>query len=469
MAAIALRVFAFWGSELYSDEAYYFLWSLRLAPGYFDHPPLVAWLIRASSTLVPGEIGVRLPFLVAGGLAVPFAALLARELSDDPAVPLLAALLAASAPMLSILGGLALPDAPLIAAYTAALWLIARARGPRWILAGLAVGIALLSKHTAALLAPTLVLLVFWDSELRRDLRTAWPWLGGLTAVALFAPNLAWEARHGWASIGFQLRHGFSSGATVRSALEYVVALIGGAGPVALFAGLAQLARPTTSAERRVAAAVLVPLAVTIWSALRGKVEANWPALVYPALAAAGAVGLVRLRQRMTRAFVGAWIAAVALAFVGYGVEQRNPRLLAGTLVLTRFQGWREIADRTREAAKAACERADPAAPCDPADLFLFPSSYQLAGELAFYGGFRRLGPATERRSQLDLWNDLPTVGEPFLYVGGSEGVRTDFRQRFLASGEGAVSRGRIERAGEIAREFCLVTFQQFRGEVGGK
>src|SRR6266498_4167697 len=69
--------------ELYSDEAYYWLWSLRPAGGYFDHPPLVAWLITASAWLVPGELGVRLLFLAAGGLTVAFAALLAAELSDD--------------------------------------------------------------------------------------------------------------------------------------------------------------------------------------------------------------------------------------------------------------------------------------------------------------------------------------------------------------------------------------------------
>src|SRR5919206_1781225 len=98
-AAAAARAVAFAPTELYADEAYYWLWSLRPAAGYYDHPPLVAWLIALSAPVVPGEVGVRLLFLAAGALTVVFAALLARELSPDARAPLYAAALAAAAPM----------------------------------------------------------------------------------------------------------------------------------------------------------------------------------------------------------------------------------------------------------------------------------------------------------------------------------------------------------------------------------
>ena len=96
LAATLARALATVGLELYADEAYYWLWSLRPAPGYFDHPPMVAWLIGLSSAVLPGELGVRLPFLLCGGLAILFAALTARELSDHPRAPVYAALLAAA-------------------------------------------------------------------------------------------------------------------------------------------------------------------------------------------------------------------------------------------------------------------------------------------------------------------------------------------------------------------------------------
>src|SRR5438477_1715497 len=90
-AAAVLRVLLFAGVELYVDEAYYWLWSRRPAFGYFDHPPVVAWLIWATSNVIPGELGVRIAFVICSGLTVVVTALIARELSDAPRAPLFAA------------------------------------------------------------------------------------------------------------------------------------------------------------------------------------------------------------------------------------------------------------------------------------------------------------------------------------------------------------------------------------------
>jgi 4-amino-4-deoxy-L-arabinose transferase-like glycosyltransferase len=243
VGAAVFRLLLFRGLDLYADEAYYWLWSRRPAAGYFDHPPMVAWLVGASSAVLPGELGVRILFVACGALAVVFAALVARELSDDPRAPGVAAALAATSPILMLTGGLALPDGPVTAAYAAATWLVARARGRGWILAGLPVGLALLSKYTAALLAPALLLLVLLDRDLRDELRTPWPWLGGAVAVLVFLPNLIWNAAHGWMAILFQIRHGLGSQATLRSVLEFAGGLVGGAGVVALPLGIWQLIR----------------------------------------------------------------------------------------------------------------------------------------------------------------------------------------------------------------------------------
>src|ERR1700744_485299 len=48
-------------APLVPDEAYYWVWSHALAPGYLDHPPMVALWIRAG-TCMAGQtaLGVRL-------------------------------------------------------------------------------------------------------------------------------------------------------------------------------------------------------------------------------------------------------------------------------------------------------------------------------------------------------------------------------------------------------------------------
>jgi 4-amino-4-deoxy-L-arabinose transferase-like glycosyltransferase len=321
------------------------------------------------------------------------------------------------------------------------------------------VGLALLAKYTAALLAPALLVVLLWDGELRRELRTAWPWLGALVAVALFAPCLLWNARHDWISIRFQLGHGFAHNATLQSFLEYVGGQVAGLGPVPLLLGILFLARARTSAEKRVAAGALLPLAVTTWSAMRGKVEANWPSMAYPALCAAAAVWLARARPAMARPLVGTSTALAVACLAVFGVEQRHPRLLAGSAAIARFHGWRAMAAEARTITRGACARAG----CDPAQPFLVCANYQYAAELAYYGGFRRLGPAVERASQLDLWDERPAPREPLLFVG-FERPRSGELGLLRAEGEQATERLSIDYQGERLRDLSVTPFARYAG-----
>src|SRR5262245_9479345 len=304
-AAFLGRLALFAGLELYADEAYYWTWSLRPAFGYFDHPPMVAYLAWLGSFL-PGEIGLRVPFALCGALAVIFAAYAARQVSVHPHAPLWAALFAATSPMLILGGALALPDAPLEAAFAAATWLLLTARGRRWLVVGLAAGLALLSKYSAGLFAPAVLVGAAVDPTLRAELRTRWPWLGALVAALIFAPCLAWNASHDFVSIRFQMGHGFGGRGSAGDAVEFLGAVIAGAGPIVLVTGLAFLARARTPAAQRLAAVVGVPLAVTAAAALGSHVQANWPALVYPGLCAAAGAFVAALTSGLARVVGGA-------------------------------------------------------------------------------------------------------------------------------------------------------------------
>ncbi len=459
-AAVVVRALMTAGLELYADEAYYWLWSRRPALGYFDHPPMVAWLIALSSAILPGELGVRLLFVGCGGLAVVFAALAAREASDDPRAPVWAALLAAAAPLLSLTGALALPDAPVEAAYGASTWLIARARGRRWLVAGVAVGLALLSKYTSALLAPALVLLVLWDRDLRDELRTPWPWAGAAVAIAVFLPCLLWNASHDFASIGFQLRHGLRRLASLDTFLEFVGGQVVGPGPVVavLAAVLPFVARG--AAEKRLAAVSLLPVLVTTWSAARGPAEVNWTDLAYPGLCAAAAVVLCRLSAG--RALVAVSVALGLALQVAFAVEARSPRLVApDSPAVERFHGWRDFAARAKEAASLACGGIGNPPGCDANDPFVYPVNYQYAGELAFYAGWRRIGPAQNRPTQLDVWNERPPEGSGFLYLGhaGSEPGRIA-----LGDGQGPTLAFEVRLGDAKLRDGTVTPFSRFLG-----
>jgi len=466
LGAAAMRILLVWGLDLYADEAYYWLWAQRPAAGYFDHPPMVAWIIALSSAVVPGEVGVRILFVACGALAVVFAALIARELSEDPRAAAVGALLAATSPLLVLTGALALPDAPVEAAYAAGTWLVARARGRTWAWAGVAVGLALLSKYTAALLAPALLLLVLWDPELRAELRTRWPWVGAAVSVAFFLPNLLWNAAHGWVAIAFQLRHGFGGSPTVRTFLEFLGGQLAGAGPVVLAAGAWFLARARTSAARRVAAASLVPLLVTVLSALRGPVEANWGALAYPGLAGAAAAALVAARPRAGRALLGASVGLGLLAAAVFAYEVRRPTFApVDSPLVERFRGWKEYAREARAAVDRACAGLGSPAGCSGADPFVFPGgSYQEAAELAYYAGWRRLGPAQGRPSQLDLWDERPGPGAPFVVLASGEIPPPPWL--FRAEGQGRPEAFEVRLQGQILHAGRVVPFARYLGGV---
>ncbi|HTK46544.1 MAG TPA: hypothetical protein VL328_01030, partial [Gemmatimonadaceae bacterium] len=74
---------------LFPDETYYWDWSRRLAGGYFDHPPMIAVLIRAGTALGsalgagPLPLAVRFFPVLAGGLAGLAAVAIARRLAGD--------------------------------------------------------------------------------------------------------------------------------------------------------------------------------------------------------------------------------------------------------------------------------------------------------------------------------------------------------------------------------------------------
>jgi 4-amino-4-deoxy-L-arabinose transferase-like glycosyltransferase len=416
--AFAGRLALYAGLDLYVDEAYYWTWSLRPAFGYLDHPPMVAYLAWLSHLLPWGELGLRAPFALCGALTIVFAAHAARAVSDRPSAPLLAALLAATVPMLTIGGALALPDAPLNAAFTAATCVFLTVRGRGWLLVGLATGLALLSKYSAGLLLFSVLAAAALDPAMRAELRTRWPWIGALVAGLVFAPCLAWNIAHGLVSIRFQVLHAFA-GKTTSAVPAYVGGVIGGLGPIVLVAAVLFFARTRTGPARRLLAVTAVPLLVTAGAALSHRVHPNWPALVYPGLCAAAGAFAATLGTGARRAVVGTSVAIGVGLAIAYGIELREPRLFNPSWPpIERFHGWRDVVTQVRQAVG------------DPAP-FVAPSNYQEAAQLAYYGNFRRFGPTFERRSQFTMWNDVPAAGERVVVVS-RQPPRTGVAERLL-------------------------------------
>ena len=427
-------------TPLSPDEAYYWVWSRALAPGYLDHPPMVALWIRAGAWLAgEGAFGIRLlgPLSAALG-SVLLAQAAADLLPGRGAGPRAAALL--NATLLLGVGAVTMtPDAPLLLFWTAALWALARllrtGRGAWWLAVGAACGLALASKYTAALLGVGIALWLLHPSQ-RRWLATPWPWAGGALALLLFAPVIAWNARNGWA--GFAKQGGRVGDWAPGRALTFLGELLGGqvglATPLVFalcVAGAVAAARRARDPAWALLAALTMPgAAVFVQHAVGDRVQGNWPAVLYPAacVAAAGLGG------RLWRPAAALGFALTALVYVQASLAPLAlPRRFDVTLA--RLAGWPALA---REAADLRAS----------GDAFLAAESYGLASLLAFHARDAAVLGAEPRWARFDL--PLAAGGQPGLLVLSTR-RREPPNPAFWAS---AVEVGRLTRArGGVAAE----------------
>lgn len=376
LTAVRLVVAAY--TPLAPDEAYYWVWSRALQPGYLDHPPMVALWIRLG-TAVAGQtaLGVR--------LLAPLAALAGSALLADAAERLFpgrrlgvpAATLLNATLMLGAGAVTMTPDTPLLFFAVATLWALARARdAPQWWLAaGAASGLALDSKYTGVLLALAVPLWLLGAGMLR-PFRQPFLWAGGALGALLFAPVIGWNARHGWAS--FLKQGGRAGDWRPERALQFLGELLAGqfalATPLVFLLFAAGLWRIGAGAIRRdpasvlLAALVLPGLLLFLEHALGDRVQANWLAILYPPLAiAAAAVG-----ARWWRAAAGLGLALTAVVYVQAAAAPfALPRRLDPTLIrLAGWDGLAQAADRLRR---------------DQGLAFLASEDYSQAGLLAWW------------------------------------------------------------------------------------
>ncbi|HQR91353.1 MAG TPA: glycosyltransferase family 39 protein, partial [Caulobacter sp.] len=218
---LAITVWRLWAAAaipLTEDEAYYRLWSQHLALGYFDHPPMIAWWIAAGTRILGDTaLGVRLLAVLACSATSLLLAQIVRCLGGSQQAASRAMIWYQATLLVGLGGLLATPDAPTTLLWAVVVWLALKAEvgSPRlWLAAGLAAGLALLSKYSSLFLPVGIALWLIVRPEGRRILRTPWPWIAGLLALTLFGLNIAWNATHGWLSFSKQFGraavHGFS-------------------------------------------------------------------------------------------------------------------------------------------------------------------------------------------------------------------------------------------------------------------
>ncbi len=184
------------------DEAYYWHYAKNLAWGYFDHPPMVALMVKVGSFFFDGELGVRFVscLLSAGTFILLWLAI------DNPVkkkyVPHFFALVF-SMTLLNAYGFFTLPDTPLL--FFTALFLLIYKRfleKPSLVLSiflGIVMAALMYSKYHAALVILFTVL-----SNLRLVVNK-YAWLAVIIALLCYTPHFLWLYDHDFVSIKYHL------------------------------------------------------------------------------------------------------------------------------------------------------------------------------------------------------------------------------------------------------------------------
>jgi 4-amino-4-deoxy-L-arabinose transferase-like glycosyltransferase len=299
---------------------------------YLDHPPLVAYLIWASTKLFgTTEFAVRLPAaLLYAGTAV-IGTWMANRLTRDAASTWLAAVLLIVSPVTVVCGTLITPDSPLIffvvAGLAAATLAIDDRDGPagrrlaRWLLVGACCALAMLSKYPGVLLPAAIVLGVASSRRTWIEFRRPGLYAAMLIAVICFSPVIGWNVQHHWASFAFQLNHGLGDKDSpgVMGFVNLVgVVLLTWTPVLFIVAMVAMVGLARTYRQQPVAAKLMLlmaamPLVLFSYSSFHRKVEGNWPAVAFvPAVIVAV---LWIAQQPEKRMGLARWAVGVAVAF----------------------------------------------------------------------------------------------------------------------------------------------------------
>lgn len=259
------------GTELFDDEAYYWVYSKFMDWGYFDHPPMIAVMIKMGTLVFAGELGVRLLVVLMGTASI----FLIEKLTQPKDQKLFYALVLNMA-VLQIGGIIAVPDIPLLF-FTALFFLAYRNYTAKnaWMSAiYLAIVIALLlySKYHGILIVLATV------GSNWKLLKQPLTWLVIAAAIALFMPHVLWQLQHGLPSLNYHLFERVSPAYSLSFTTDYLAGQLLIAGPLLgwLMIWSAFKYKPVDVTQKAMKWSLGFVYFLFLISSFKSRTEANW-------------------------------------------------------------------------------------------------------------------------------------------------------------------------------------------------
>jgi len=397
-------------TQLMDDEAYYWVYSRHLDWGYFDHPPMIALLIKLGYALFHNELGVRLLMVVINVLTL----WITWELLPQRHNRLLYLVLGAMGAM-QIGGMLAVPDVPLIFFATVYFWVYRRfLEQQSWkntLLLGISMALMFYSKYHGILLV------LFTVVSTPSLLRVFKFYTACVLTTLLMLPHLYWQYTHGFPSLQYHLVERNAVSYDISYTLEYVLGQLLLFGPLAgwLLLYYAFICPIQSSFERTLKVCLIGVLVFFLFSTYKGRVEANWTVMVFTPAVVLAHQAIIRRKGtwKLLRYLTLATLAVVLVARI-YMVWDFAPGIEI-----------RPEIHHNREWAAALQSRAGHRP-------VVFLNSYQLPSKYMFYsdnGLSYSVNSRYVRRNQYNYWDtETQLWGQPAMiaFQQGAEMPVTD-------------------------------------------
>ncbi len=360
---VVFRLFLSVYLDLTPDESYYWELSRRLDWSYFDHPPMVAWLIAIFRGLLgDSQLHIRLISVLGSAFAGWCLFVAGRDFLHSARTGFVAVMLMNFTPAGSALGFVTTPDTPLVVFWSLAMLAFLKAIDSKkalwWAVTGLALAGGALSKYNMIMFVPGVALTILGFKKYRHLVFTGRYWLMVLLAAIGTLPILYWNTTHDWISFKFQFDHGLSANARTlwHNVGEYLGGQLGTVGltlfPVMWFVVLRQAFRSFKKNDE--IRFILVWLALPsmlffTWTGLKSKVEANWPQVAYLTAFLLVSDWLVRSENFSRRC---RWVAGPSVILALIAVFQSVTLLLPlppRSDVTVRMHGWRQMGEAIRK------------------------------------------------------------------------------------------------------------------------
>lgn len=258
-------------TELFDDEAYYWVYSKFLDWGYFDHPPMIALMIKGGLLFLSGELGVRFFIVLMGTASIYFI----ERLTKPEDLKLFYAIVLQVA-ILQIGNIIAVPDIPLLFFTAIFFWCYqlysAKTNWINGIVLAVIIALLLYSKYHGLLIIIS-TLLSNW-----RLLQKKATWLVIVLSVLLFMPHVLWQMNHGLPSLYYHLFERVSPAYSISFTTDYLAGQMLIAGPLIgwLLIWSAFKHKPSDQVQKAMKWSLGFVYVLFFISSFKSRTEANW-------------------------------------------------------------------------------------------------------------------------------------------------------------------------------------------------